>query len=356
MKQTSATTTAPLTRQARAVQRTTLNDIARELGVSVSMVSKVLNRRFKGRSSASRAKAQAIFDKARELNYIRNTTAASLVKGRQDAMGIFVHEHGVGGSEITSRTVRSISTEAGRLHQRLMLHYYATPDELLQLLPMAHHANVDGLVMVGVPLDRSSDALLELAGRGLPVTTVYDHELHPDFPNIGIDQTRVAALATRHLVERGCRRIGFVGTQGGLMPRRVQGYCDVLREAGLEADSRLLYPHGDFTAASGEAAVNAWRAEGISFDGIVGQSDQHAAGAINALLRAGVAVPEQVKVIGIDDSPFCDFYIVPISSVSQQMAHRGQLAVQALYRLTHQEPAPGATIEPTLATRASTGG
>lgn len=351
----AASSSSPVAEPGHATaQRTTLQDIARALDVSPSLVSKVLNRRLRGRSSASKQKVQAIFDKARELDYQKNAMATALVKGRQDAMAVYVHEHGVEGSEITSRTIKGVAAATARLGQRLMLHYYSTPEEFARLIPMAHRSNVDGLILVGIAISRSADALDQLLRRQLPVVTVYDRQVHPGFPNVGLDQSRLSAAAVRHLIDRGCRRIGLIDVPSG--GERRAGYLRTLAEAGLEHDPRLIAHVTGFSASVGEQAVHAWRSQQVEFDAVVGLSDQHAAGAINALLRLGRRVPEDVKVIGIDNSPFCDFYIVPISSVSQETTERGELAAVTLHHLIRNEPAPSVVINPRLHIRESTGG
>lgn len=335
-------------------RRTTLQDVARELNVSPSLVSKVLNRRLSGRSGASREKVQAIFDKARELDYQRNAIATSLVKGRQDAMAVYVHEHGVEGSEITSRTFKGVAEQAARLQQRLMLQYYSNAEEFHQLAESAHQSVFDGLILIGLAMRVPSESVQSLLRRHMPVVTVYDHEINPEFPNMGMDQQEVGRLATQHLIERGCRQIGFIGVQTGV--HRLQGYRQALEQAGLPYDERLVAQRSGYTAGTGEAAVQAWRANQVAFDGVVGQSDQHAAGVINALMRVGVRVPDEVKVVGVDDSPFCGFYPVPITSVSQETGRRGAMAAEALYHLIRREPAPSVVIPPRLVVRASSGG
>lgn len=343
-----------LSGQTGQTPRATLQDIASALDVSPSLVSKVLNRRFSGRSSASQAMSGAIFAKARELDYRANSNALSMQLGRQDAVAVFVHDHGVPGSELTSRTVKAVARRAALLHQRLMLQYYSLPEEFSELAAQAHPSTVDGLVLIGIALRQPSDALENLVRRRLPVVTVYDHAIHPQFPNFGLDPGAIARSAVAHLAEQGCRRIALLGTHLGAARR--QGFLKALAEAGLSVEEALLAPQPGLTADVGEETVRAWLAEGRAFDGVAAFSDQLAAGAINALTRADVRVPEQVKVVGVDDSPFCEFFPVPITSVSQEVALRGDLALDALHRLIRGECVGSSAVAPKLRVRASSGG
>lgn len=331
-------------------RRCGMQDIARDLGISVSLVSRVLNNRL-GTAGASPAMIKAIHKKALELSYRKNATATSLASGRQNAIGVFIHRHGVAGSNISSAMVEGIAAAAVRLHQRLVLQYYTTLPELSDLLPLAHGNAVDGLILGGVPHQHLARQW-RLVREDLPVVTIHADPIHPDVPNIGINQEEVIRLATAHLIERGCQRIALVSNGSEKWPRAV-GYRKALSEHGIAYDPDLVGAVDSYNADAGERAAAQWLERGVKFDGVVGQSDQHVAGVVKVLLRVGVAMPDQVKLIGVDNSPFCDFFVVPLSSVSQEEFRRGELAVQALMDLIDGKPAPSMTVSPVIYPRLS---
>jgi LacI family transcriptional regulator len=94
---------------------------------------------------------------------------------------------------------------------------------------------------------------------------------------------------------------------------------------------------------------------GVQFDGIVGCSDHHSAAALNVLTERGRKVPEHVKLVGIDNAPFCNFAAVPLSSVSQEYDVRGRHAVRLLMTLLRGESAYLIQIPPVVHARASSG-
>jgi LacI family transcriptional regulator len=329
-------------------QARNLRDIARELNVSVSLVSKVLNRRL-GTSGAREDTVNAILAKARELGYRRNNVAAALISGRQNALGVFIHSVGEDGSGISQALVEGIADEAACARLRLMLFYFGGPERFRELLAEAHHNAMDGLIIGGVMHRELVRDLKDLRGRGLPIVTVYDDAIDPDFPNVGMHQYRVGREATLHLVRQGCRRIAHVSND----PGRRQGYEAALRESGLSIDPELIYEAGDYKYRSGELAAAKWLDDGVEFDGVVGQSDPHALGVLHTLLRRGVKVPEQVRVIGVDDSPYCPLTYVPLSSVSQEHRVRGAAAVKAVLGRLAGETIESTWVEPRVCPRRS---
>ncbi len=329
-------------------RRAGLQDIARELGVSVSLVSKVLNNRL-GTSGASREMVNAITSKAAELQYRKNAAAHSLAGGKQNAIGVFIHQHGVDGSNISEAIVRGIAEAAIRHSQRLVLQYYQSAPQLSDLLPLAHGGTVDGLILAGVPHAKLATALQEALREQLPVVTIYAEPVHADFPNIGIRPDDLLRAAVDHLVERGCRKIVHVSRD----VLRESGFVSAIRARGLSLDANAICKVPDFSIASGVRAARFWLQERTPFDGIVCQSDQHACGVMNELSKAGVGVPGQAKVVGIDNSPYCDLLPVPLSSVSQQDIERARLAVDLLMKRVGGEHADSVFVAPVLHPRES---
>ena len=104
---------------------------------------------------------------------------------------------------------------------------------------------------------------------------------------------------------------------------------------------------------AGSNAVKYFLDNKIAFDGIVAQSDQESMGAVNTLLQFGVKVPEQVKIIGIDNAPYCEFARIPLSSVSQQFQERGILAVEYMMKMVDNKSVQSINVEPKLFIRES---
>jgi LacI family transcriptional regulator len=307
-----------------------LRHIAEELKVSISLVSKVLNGRL-GTSGASEEMICAIRKKAESLHYRKNRQAEALRTGQQNVIAVCIHRQGESGSGIAEDMVSGIAREAAIHQQRLILQYYQTPDEFRAFAPELHRNAADGVIVAGYQHPELIDELAAMQERGLPVITIHDQPMSASFPNVGMDQQEVGRHGTLHLIEQGCRRIAHVvGGHDSVAQARHQGYRRALRDAGLAYHAELLMHVGNFGYESGQEAINRLLEAGAKFDGIVGQSDHHAAAALNGLISRGVSVPQQVKLIGVDDAAFCRFVIVPLSSVSQEFHARGRLAMQML--------------------------
>lgn len=328
-----------------------LKDIADELGVSVSLVSKVLNDRM-GTTGVRADLLEAIQAKAAELGYRKNTSAVALRQGRHDVIGVFVHRAGMAGSGIMEELLEGISTEAMKSHLKLLLNFFHTAGEFAELSEIVHHGVMDGLVMGGIIHPEIIETLVTIHGTGLPIVTVHDRELHDALPNVGIDQVKISRIAAEHLVAQGCRRIAHIHNRDD----RTEGYRLALDAHGVEADPRWIYnaEPDDYGHTVGAKAVRSLLEQGIAFDGFLAQSDQEGVGAINALFAAGHAVPGDVRVVGIDNAPYCEFARVPLSSVSQNYQERGRMAVEMLQEAAQGGDVKSVLVEPELYVREST--
>jgi len=330
-----------------------LRDVAKEVGVSVSLVSKVLSEHgASSRISAdTAAKVQAV---ASRLGYRKNMSAVSLLAGRHHVLGAYLHRIGAPGSGIMEELISGISTEIRQHNYSLLLNFFSTVAQFESLCASAHSGRMDGVLIGGLyhaGLGKRAEAIQR---SGLPLVTVFSVPLAPGIPNVGVSETCVAELATRHLIEGGARSIAHIFN----LPSRYEGFRAALAAAGLPFDERLVYGLDsggrEFGHRTGMDAAHALLGTGIPFDGIVAQSDNEAMGCLNVLLDAGIRVPDDVQVIGIDDAPFCQMARVPLSSVSLEFSKRGELAVRCLMSGIEGGEMRDSVVPPRLVVREST--
>jgi LacI family transcriptional regulator len=335
-------------------QGANLQGIAQDLNVSVSLVSKVLNNRL-GTSRVSAVTLEAIRERAKGVGYRKNHSAAALANGRQNVIGVFLHSIGCEGSGLIQSMVEAIAEQASKHDQRLLLQFYRTQEEFSRMRRWMHRGVMDGAIVAGLPHRELTHSLLEIQRGGVPIVTFLDVQLDPSLINVSTNQTAVGQVATEHLIAQGCRRIAHIR----VMEERHQGYKAALSVAGLEYRPELVFdPHlvniiADYEHPAGDAAVGHFLKQGLEFDGIVAQSDQQAVGAMHALVRSGRRVPEDVKIIGVDNSPFCGFSLIPLSSVSQEERLAGRRAVQMLMDLISGKMIDCAEVCPVLHVRRS---
>src|SRR5207248_4756843 len=152
---------------------------------------------------------------------------------------------------------------------------------------------------------------------------------------VSSDNERGGFEATTHLLQRGRRRIAFIGTAGAGFPEvqeRWRGYSRALRAAGIEPDERLQVDAAP-DEADGRAAAEQLLARGVDFDAIFAASDVAAIGAMHALQHAGRGVPE-TAVVGFDDIPAACLASPPLTTVTQDGRHAADALVDTLIQST----------------------
>ncbi|HEY9248545.1 MAG TPA: LacI family DNA-binding transcriptional regulator [Rariglobus sp.] len=325
-----------------------LRDVAQELNVSFSLVSKVLSGRL-GSTRVSQEVKEAILQKAQEMDYRPNPLAAALKQGRKGAVGVLIHPIGERGSEHPSDYLRGLSSGLDENGLRMWLRFFESDAEFAHHFNLRTRNEVDGLIVAGYPHASIYDMLLNLQSGGLPIVTSFERNPIQGVPNVAENMARQCYLTTRHLLARGARRIvHFKNT----LPR-YEGFLAAHADAGVEVDPRLVIKCNNFKVSSGTQTVAALLDQGLDFDGVVAQSDHQAAGAVNELMRRGKRVPEDVRVTGVDNSPLCEACSVPLTSITSEMETIGRTAARLLIKRLNGESPDSIIIEPQLVIRAS---
>ncbi|MEU6524721.1 LacI family DNA-binding transcriptional regulator [Streptomyces sp. NPDC046924] len=279
----------------------TIHDVAREAGVSRGTVSRVLN----GGHYVSPAAARAVDAAIRKTGYVVNRHARSLITGRSDSVGFLLTEPQERFFEDPNFNVLLRGcTQALAAHDiPLLLMIAGTRDERRRIVRYITAGHVDGVLLVS---SHSGDPVAEeLRAAGVPLVACGKPiGLGSKVSYVAADDRDGARDMVRHLLDLGRRRVGTVtgplDTPGGV--ERLAGYREVLAEAGLEADERLVVS-GDYSRAGGEAGAERLLARAPDMDAVFVASDLMAQGVLTALHRAGRRVPEDVAVGGFDDSP-----------------------------------------------------
>lgn len=234
-----------------------------------------------------------------------------------------------------------------------------TEDEYIATLT-SH--DVDGIVFVsGMHADTTAGRgrYRRLRERGLPIVLVGGHAPEVDAPQVSTDEVTAARQAVRHLVALGHRRIGLALGPDRFVPsrRKRAGFERALIEAGLadEGDAGHHVVTHLYTVEGGMAAAAALLDAGRT--AVVCGSDPMALGAIRAARDRGLRVPEDVSVVGYDDSPFMAFADPPLTTVRQPVAALSRIAVTMLLAELRGERVTRAelSVEPELVVRGSTG-
>lgn len=327
--------------------RVTITEIARQAGVSVPTVSRVVN----GRSDVSPRTRARVEELLQRYGYRRRpaapgTRAALLDLVFHDLDSPWAVEIIRGVEEVAQ--AEGVGTVVSAIHGRSG----AARDWMRNLRARAS----DGVILVTSALD--TDLHDELRALGVPLVVV-DPAGSPalEAPTIGAANWAGGLAATEHLLSLGHRRIGLIAGPPRLLCSRARfdGYRAALEGAGLTFDEALVVP-GDFHPESGFAGCEKLLDLPEPPTAIFAASDQMALGAIEALRRRGLRVPEDMSLVGFDDLPEVRWSAPPLTTIRQPLSDMGKLAVRTALKLTRNEPpdTPRVELGTELVVRAST--
>lgn len=323
--------------------RVTMKDVAREAGVSRALVSIA----FRDVAGVSAATKKSIFEAAQRIGYRPNMMAARLASRRTNTIGMFIPDlrntiipdiyEGVraGADSASKQLVIAVSGADGERDR-------AAIEELMGV-------QVDISVVPGCLLP--SHDLLELA-RACPMVIATREVTGLD--SVLSDPVRGSMLVVRHLVELGHRRIAHVAPpEGNVFHHRADAYVEAMRNAGLDPwVVHCGYRQADAAAVAGELLDAA-----IPPTAIFANNDVAAVGVLAALATRGLRAPDDVSVVGYDNTPTSALPGVSLTSVDQQAHRMGRLAAEtAVRRIQDPSAAPVVRIlDPTLIIRDSSG-
>lgn len=304
-------------------KRVTLHDVAAAADVSKSTVSRILDERLPRSESETARRVRQI---AADMGYMRDVSAASLRRGKTSTVGVIV-------PRLTDTVMAMLYEELARAAARMgQFAIVATTDDKPEAVRSAAelllHRGVDGLVLATARDDDSFQD--ELEARGVPfVLAVRTDGRSPS--SVGDDRLG-GYLATRHLIDLGHRRIGLIsGPEYASNSRlRKQGFYDAMAEAGLPVAPEWVKP-STFGIDSGAEAATHLMALTNRPTAVFAINDNTAIGAMSAILRLGLSVPDDVSLVGYNDIPIVRLLPTPLSTVRVPF---DQIAAAALDQLS----------------------
>jgi transcriptional regulator, LacI family len=326
----------------------TIEEVAAAAGVSRSTVSRVVN----GSTAVSPAALQAVERAIAELNYVPNRAARSLASRATMAIALVVPEDTTRffGDPFFASVVSGINARLSRSDYVLNL-IIASDDPRDKTTTYVRSGAVDGAIIVS---HHTSDTFIDRIAAAVPV--VYGgrpvRERERDY-YVDVDNVAGAVTATQHLIDSGHRRIasisGPVSMPAGV--DRLEGYRRALASAGLQP---VAVEDGNFTADGGGAAMQRILDADVPFDALFVASDLMARGALAALARAGIRVPDDVAIVGFDDSPVATAVQPNLTTVRQPSREQGVMMADVLLSLlAGGTPAHVTVLDTELIVRAS---
>lgn len=331
----------------------TIKDVAKLAGVSISTTSLAINNRPGVREETRRR----VLDAVQKLNYRPNRIAQGLVKNKTNNIDVIVSgpKYGFFSSPILFEVIKGLAEVIKTSGYHLVLKVTTAEEEVGFIEEQVNGHGCDGMIVWGTRMSEENFAALSQAP--IPVVAVARYLKNIPIASVTVDDYKGGYLGTKHLLELGHRRIGFIGHLQGISSAedRFRGYKQALREFGVDIDRNLVIS-ADFYQESGHQAMQELlpqRARGLS--AVFAASDLMALGAIKAAIESGLRVPEDLSVVGFDNMPNADLLLVPLTTIATPLHKLGEAAaVKLLKLLRHEEVESHTTLDVELIVRGST--
>ena len=310
---------------------TSIKDVAKEAGVSIATVSRVLNDIDVVNEETKKKVQEAI----KKLGYRPNIVARSLKTQRTRTIGIIVPDIS---SQVYPEIVRGAEDVANIYKYNVMLcNSDCDGEKEKEYLKVLKEKMVDGVLYMSSSLEQDTlDLINELDIKTILVeTSNKDNAL----PSVSIDNVSGAYEATKYLLDKGRKNIAFIGiskNDKNAWGMRFEGYEKALTEAGLEVKEELCF-FQNLKIKSGKKGVSELLARGCKFDGIVCASDEIAMGAINTLRENNISVPKDVSVIGFNGIEMANTFYPTITTIEQPMYDMCSVAMRMLIKLLNKQ-------------------
>lgn len=298
-------------------------DIAEMSGVSIATVSRVLNQNGRyGKETEKR-----VLDIVNKYGYQVNQSAKALRTNKTQSIGVFVPDIT---NEFFAKIVRSIQNEL-ILRDYTVIVCDSNESEEMENIQIENLVakDIEGIIYI------SGKRVVKKVYESYKIPAIYiDRSPKNAGPLVSSDNQKGGYLATKELIEAGCKNIVFLKDERSLWPirQRLRGYKKALKEYGIKFEEKyLINTYVDYNKAKYE--IDKAIKSNLQFDGIFACNDIVGLGAMHALSDNNIKVPEQVKIVGFDNMTISKVCNPPMTTISQNTEEMGKIAVERLFDL-----------------------
>ncbi|MCG9700288.1 substrate-binding domain-containing protein [Vibrio natriegens] len=326
----------------------TIKDVAKEAGVSVATVSRVINKSPKASQNSIDAVTQAMS----KLGYRPNAAARALVSQSTNTIGVLVGDVSDPFFGTLVKSVDNVARENGK--HILIGNGYHNADDERRALDLLANSRCDALVIHAKGL--SDEELIAYAKEVKGLVLINRHIPELAERCISLDNRKGAFLATEYLIRHGHRKIACIASSHDIedTDERLQGYQSALKEHGIEL-SKSYVEYGEPNSDGGEVAMTNLLTKSLEITGVVAYNDYMAAGALATLDQNGIDVPQQVSMVGFDDGLIARFVHPGLTTIRYPIEMMAERATRLALALSRNEKVEDETIifSPTLVRRDS---
>lgn len=309
---------------AMTVQRATLKDVAKAVGVHVSTVSRALDPKTRHLLTADVVKRVA--KAAEDLDYRPNSIAYSLRTNRSKTVGVLVPDIT---NQIFPPIVRGIEDALAREENvAIIVNTDSDPAKDARMINVLRARGVDGLILASA--QRHAPEIIKAAREGIPIVTVNRAVDDPAISSVINDEGHGIHLAVEHVVALGHRRIAYIAGPESISTgqQRSEAYFEVARERDLEDWEALMVTSNGFNEEEGKRCADELFERGLPFTAIVCANDRLAIGALESIEAHGLSCPDDISITGYNDMPFVDRLKPALTTVRIQTYEAGQKAAE----------------------------
>lgn len=307
-----------------------IKDVAKEAGVSIATVSRVLN----DVDVVNEETKKKVQDAIKKLGYRPNIVARSLKTQRTKTVGILIPDIS---SQLYPEIVRGTEDVANIYDYNIILcNSDLDLEKEKEYLRVLKEKMVDGLIYMSSSLEPEIVSLIKELELVTVLVETTDRE--KTFPSVSIDNREAAYDAVSYLLNKGNKKIAYIGVHKDAVnaaAARYFGYEDALKEKGIDIDENLIY-FGEVKAKEGYEGIKSIL-EKTEIDAVFCASDELAMGAINGLRDKGISVPDEVDVIGFDDIYTASLFYPKLTTVAQPMYDMGSVGMRMLIKLINKK-------------------
>jgi len=314
-------------------RQVTITQVAKEAGVSIQTVSRVIN----NRQEITPATRQHVQDVIKRLGYQPNAIARSLSQRRSHTLGVVTSGLEYYGP---SHILVGVEQGANRVGLSILLNLLHEPESenIGKIVNGLISRQVEGIIWAVPEISNNRSWFRDVLPQ-LTIPVVFlSTQPQEDLNVVEVDNRSGAYMATQHLLERGYQRIGLI--TGPLTwwaaSERQRGWQDALTTAGIPfSESQVV--EGNWSAESGERGLHKLLAKSPDLQAVFACNDQMALGLMRAARSLGRRIPDDLAVVGFDDIPESAFYYPPLTTIRQGLYELGQAAVQTFMKLRDVE-------------------
>ena len=301
--------------------RTTVYDIARELNLTASTISRALNNhpRISDRTKKS------VIRMSKKLGYQPHRIAAALRNGKSKIIGVIVP---VADRNFFASVVRGIEEKANQAqYQVIICQTYEDPLKEEAAIEALLNTSVDGIIASLSKRTEKFNHYLKVKSKGIPLILFDRSNDALRVSHVVIDDYSASYNAVKHLIDQGCRRIAhFTNVEKiNIYAERLRGYKTALLDHGLPFDDRLV-AESDMQLEDGRKSMENLLRSGEMPDAVFSSSDLGAIGALQVLKENNIDIPGQVALVGFSNEPFTMFCDPPLTTVDQHCERMGNMA------------------------------